>query len=139
MTATLNGDGDHADPLFTAAAAVAASGLLTRPGVPELHRAALAASRGGPVPAAAPDTAPGADTDTPPAISADTAADTARTRTRTPRRTGRPETGKAVARLRDRHPDMPAADIARRMGVSDRTVRRHLSPRPAADLPAITA
>ena len=37
------------------AAAVAASGLLTRPGVPELHRAALAAALGGT--AAAPETA----------------------------------------------------------------------------------
>jgi hypothetical protein len=47
-----------------AAAAVAASGLLTRPGVPELHRAALAASLGGtpavPVAVPAPRLAPAA-------------------------------------------------------------------------------
>ena len=36
-----------------------------------------------------------------------------------------------MARLRARHPDMTAADIARRLGVSDRTVRRHLAARPA--------
>ena len=35
--------------------------------------------------------------------------------------------GSRVARLRDRHPDMPTTEIARRLGVSDRTVRRHLS------------
>ncbi|GGL05326.1 DUF2637 domain-containing protein [Mangrovihabitans endophyticus] len=33
----------------------------------------------------------------------------------------------AVARMRTRHPDMPAREIARRLGVTDRTVRRHLS------------
>jgi hypothetical protein len=37
------------------AAAVAASGLMDRPGVHPLHRAALAAALGGPAPAAAPD------------------------------------------------------------------------------------
>jgi hypothetical protein len=44
-----------------AAAAVSASGLLTRPGVPALHRAALAASLG-----ALPATIPGGETDTVP-------------------------------------------------------------------------
>nr|WP_306661524.1 sigma factor-like helix-turn-helix DNA-binding protein [Mangrovihabitans endophyticus] len=29
--------------------------------------------------------------------------------------------------MRTRHPDMPAREIARRLGVTDRTVRRHLS------------
>ncbi|SNT30172.1 Protein of unknown function [Asanoa hainanensis] len=38
-----------------------------------------------------------------------------------------PDTGTAVRRIRDRHPDMSTADIARRVGVTDRTVRRHLS------------
>lgn len=37
------------------------------------------------------------------------------------------DTANAVARLRKRHPDMSAADIARRVGVTDRTVRRHLN------------
>ena len=36
-------------------------------------------------------------------------------------------TAKAVARMRARHPDLPAGDIAQRLGVTDRTVRRHLS------------
>ena len=101
-----------------AATAVTASGLLTRPGVPELHRAALAASLGADLAALTP---PSPDTD------ADTGPDTRRTRHRAPRRTG---TAAAVARLRTRHPDMPAADIAARLGVSDRTVRRHLATRP---------
>ncbi len=37
------------------------------------------------------------------------------------------DTGKAVARLRARHPDLSTPEIARRLGVTDRTVRRHLS------------
>ncbi|MDR7278394.1 DUF2637 domain-containing protein [Catenuloplanes atrovinosus] len=36
------------------------------------------------------------------------------------------DTASAVARLRERHPDMSAVEIARRVGVTDRTVRRHL-------------
>jgi hypothetical protein len=94
------------------AAAVKASGLLTRPGVPELHRAALAAALGAPQPAA---------------IRADSDPDTKRTR----RQTSRPDTRTAVARMRDRHPDMTTGDIAARLGVSDRTVRRHLTTPPA--------
>ncbi|HET6481976.1 MAG TPA: helix-turn-helix domain-containing protein [Actinoplanes sp.] len=43
---------------------------------------------------------------------------------RTPRKR---DTGKAVARLRGRHPNLSAAEIAKRLGVTDRTVRRHLS------------
>lgn len=43
---------------------------------------------------------------------------------RTPRKR---DTSKAVARLRARHPDLSSAEIARRLGVTDRTVRRHLS------------
>jgi len=101
---------------LTPAAAVAASGLLTKPGVPDLHRAALLTALGG----AAARTprgqrgGHGPETD------------------RTPRRTSRPDTASAVARLRDRHPDMTAADIAARLGITDRTVRRHLASRPAA-------
>ena len=37
------------------------------------------------------------------------------------------DTGSAVVKLRARHPDLPAREIARRLGVTDRTVRRHLS------------
>jgi len=51
------------------------------------------------------------------------------------RKTGKPNTATAVARLRARHPDLSAAEIAKRLKVSDRTVRRHLStlPEPATD------
>jgi hypothetical protein len=88
------------------AAAVAASGLLTKPGVPGLHRAALAAALG---------------------QRPDTAADKPRPRERTPRRTSKPDTVTAVRRMRDRHPELTAADIAARLGITDRTVRRHLA------------
>jgi hypothetical protein len=57
-------------------------------------------------------------------------AGTARPRRGASRRSGQPGTAAAVARLRQRHPDMTAVDIAARLGVSDRTVRRHLAPRP---------
>ncbi|HEV2087375.1 MAG TPA: hypothetical protein VGR21_03575 [Cryptosporangiaceae bacterium] len=56
---------------------------------------------------------------------------TERTPARTPRRTSKPDTAAAVARLRDRHPDLSVPDMARRLRLSDRTVRRHLSDRPA--------
>lgn len=36
-------------------------------------------------------------------------------------------TATAVARMRDRHPDLATGDIAQRLGVTARTVRRHLS------------
>jgi len=115
----------HAGRL-TPAAAVAASGLLTTPGVPELHRAALMTALGG----TAPRTPAGHRDGQRP----DTGTDTNRPR----RRTSRPDTASAVTRLRDRHPDMSAADIAARLGITDRTVRRHLAhlpttaPEPAA-------
>lgn len=41
------------------------------------------------------------------------------------------DTGSRVARLRERHPDLSTAEIARRLGVTDRTVRRHLAERTA--------
>nr|BFE64982.1 hypothetical protein GCM10020063_095080 [Dactylosporangium thailandense] len=41
------------------------------------------------------------------------------------------DTASAIARLRAKHPDMSAADIARRVGVTDRTVRRHLNAKTA--------
>jgi len=109
------------------AAAVTASGLLTKPGIPELHRAALAATLGHRPPAAA-------ITDT----GTDTAADTRPAPERTPRRTARPDTATAVKRMRDRHPDMTAADIAARLGITDRTVRRHLAAR-TEDTPPVAA
>ncbi|MEV7622655.1 DUF2637 domain-containing protein [Actinoplanes sp. NPDC089786] len=52
-------------------------------------------------------------------IPADAKPDTRRTRKR--------DTGTAVARLRSRHPDLSNQEIAARLGVTDRTVRRHLS------------
>jgi uncharacterized protein DUF2637 len=109
---------------LTPAAAVAASGLLTRPGVPELHRAALATALGAPAPRALRGHRGGQQPDS----GADTGPDTPRAR----RRTSRPGTASAVARLRDRHPDMTTADIAARLGVTDRTVRRHLASHPTA-------
>ena len=63
-------------------------------------------------------------------IGPDVRADIARTRGRTSGRTraaGKPDTATAINRLRDRHPDMSSADIARRLGITDRTVRRHLA------------
>jgi hypothetical protein len=110
---------------LTPASAVAASGLLTRPGVPELHRAALTAALGAP----APRTPRGHGGGQGP----DTGTDTPRTR----RRTSRPDTASAIARLRGRHPDMPAADIAARLGITDRTVRRHLASTPPAAAPVV--
>jgi hypothetical protein len=43
----------------------------------------------------------------------------------------RPDTKTAVRTLRDKHPDLSVADIAARLGITDRTVRRHLAERPA--------
>jgi hypothetical protein len=68
--------------------------------------------------------APAITADAPAAIDAAPTAGTAPGRQRAPRRTG---TAAAVARLRQRHPNMPVPEIARRLGVSDRTVRRHLA------------
>ncbi len=81
---------------------------------------------------------PAADTE--PDRPADTAMDTTPViRPARPRTSGRTGTAAAVARLRARHPDMPAADIARRLGVSDRTVRRHLANQPAPAAPSAAA
>jgi hypothetical protein len=45
---------------------------------------------------------------------------------------GRPDTGTAIRRLRERHPEMSTVDIAKRLGTTDRTVRRHLNGSSAA-------
>ncbi|HUY44211.1 MAG TPA: HTH domain-containing protein [Streptosporangiaceae bacterium] len=125
------------------AAAVAASGLLTRPGVPALHRAALAAALGAAViaggaadtvPPAQPDTTPGSTPDARPDGKADASPDThpdawPDTAARPSRGSGKAGTAAAVARLRDRHPAMTAARIGQKLGVSERTVRRHLAHR----------
>jgi hypothetical protein len=104
-------------------------------GLTHLLRAAHPAP-GEPAPAPAADTTPGNAADASPDTSPDTRPDIRPPLARTPRRTpGRTGTGAAVARMRARHPDMTAADIAARLGVSDRTVRRHLAAS-TADTPA---
>lgn len=77
-----------------------------------------------PVPDAPPtvDTAPDTTADNQP----EPVTDSGQAPKRTPRKPRRPDTATAVVRLRTRYPDMSAADIARRIGVTDRTVRRHL-------------
>ena len=82
------------------------------------------------------DASPSAEPDS----SADSAPDTRPASHRTPRRTPvRTGTAAAVARVRARHPDMGTADIARRLGVSDRTVRRHLAAQATPSNPPIAA
>jgi hypothetical protein len=105
---------------LTPAAAVTASGPLARPGVPELHRAALTTALGASAPRTPTGHGGGREDGHDP--------DTKRTR----RRASPPDTASAVVRLRDRHPDMTTADIAARLGITDRTARRHLANRPAA-------
>lgn len=62
------------------------------------------------------------------AVSADTTPDTRPDTTRTPARTStRTDTASKIKRLRERHPDMSVVEIADKVGVTDRTVRRHLA------------
>jgi hypothetical protein len=110
--------------------------------------AAVTAARAGAQPDTEPDTQPVTEPDTPTDTGADTAAEAKRTGPRTsgrtrerapkrpPRRTSRRDTAAAIVRLRKRHPDMPVSDIARRLRVSDRTVRRHLA-NPTHTIPAV--
>jgi predicted ArsR family transcriptional regulator len=71
-------------------------------------------------------------------MSVDTAADIRPAPKRTAARTRRgPSTAARVAALKDKHPDMPVADIAARLKVCDRTVRRHLAT--TADTPQAIA
>jgi hypothetical protein len=80
-----------------------------------------------------PDTAPATVADTRPDITPATTADTRTDTAPAPTRTRRgPSTAARVAALRDKHPDMPATDIAKRLKLSDRTVRRYLSAAPDA-------
>ena len=72
-----------------------------------------------------PDTATDTQADSQPDITPEPTPVAARAMPKRPAR--KRDTGKAVARLRARHPDLPAQEIARRLGVTDRTVRRHLS------------
>jgi DNA-binding CsgD family transcriptional regulator len=97
------------------------------------------------------DTRPDIKADTTPDIEADTGADIrpdirrtqerthSRTTARTSGRTSKPDTAAAVARLSARHPDWSSAEIARRLGVTDRTVRRHLSGSNGPATPALHA
>ena len=102
--------------------------------------------------ATAPDTEAASLADTTPAITqaprpaTDAAATPApvRARKRTPARTGKrtpapADTAIAVANLRAEHPDMSQADMAARLGVSTRTVRRHLSTPTTPDTTTATA
>jgi hypothetical protein len=78
-----------------------------------------------------PDTAPATVPDITPDMTANSTPAPNRT---APRARRGPSTATRVAALKDRHPDMSVADIAARLKVSDRTVRRYLSP-PATDAP----
>jgi len=70
------------------------------------------------------DAEPVAVADTQADIRADTATETARPARKSAQKR---DTATAVARLHARHPDLSTREIARRLGVTDRTVRRHLS------------
>jgi hypothetical protein len=80
-----------------------------------------------------PDTNPNRSADIPADTNADMGSDTERTPERTSRRAGKPSTAALVGRLRQRHPEMSTADMARRLGVTTRTVRRYLTPTAAGD------
>jgi hypothetical protein len=85
-------------------------------------------------PATATDTPAAIEPAATPDISPDSPAVMSRPARRTPARSG---TATAVARLAARYPDMPTSAIARRLKVSDRTVRRHLAAaRPLTSAPA---
>ncbi|AGL21472.1 DUF2637 domain-containing protein [Actinoplanes sp. N902-109] len=62
-------------------------------------------------------------------VRADAPADSQPDKTTKPgtRASRKKDTGKAVARLRTRHPELSTGEIARQVGVTARTVRRHLS------------
>jgi hypothetical protein len=78
------------------------------------------------LPDSRPDVTPNSPPDMEPDTSADAEPDTVRP-TRPARRKAATGTAAAIARLHKRHPDMSPAEIGRRVGVSDRTVRRHLA------------
>jgi hypothetical protein len=89
-----------------------------------------------------PDTPAVSDADSAPAIEAatttdaetDTHADSGAASKRTAARTRRgPSTATRVARMRDKHPDESPADIATRLKLSDRTVRRYWPGEPEAN------
>jgi hypothetical protein len=87
-----------------------------------------------------PDTTPATEADNSASTTTDTTPDSDPAPRRTAPRTRRtPTTAARVAALKAKHPDMSAADIAARLKVSDRTVRRYLSPVPTHEPQAIAA
>jgi hypothetical protein len=88
----------------------------------------------------APDVAPAIEADNSAATTAETTPDSDPAPKRTSARTRRaPTTAARVAAAKAKHPDMSAADIAARLKISDRTVRRYLSPSTADAPQAIAA
>jgi len=82
-----------------------------------------------------------AEMDTAPDTIADSIPDIKPKRARTrPAKTGRTDTAGKVAALAAKHPDMTSVEMAKRLGVSDRTIRRYLSaPAPVEPLaPVLT-
>jgi hypothetical protein len=112
----------------TAPAARADTAADSRPVTRPDTGAVTGAVTSGPASVRGPDTRPDRRPDTATRTTGTRSAPT-RTARRTPARTGRPDTGAAVAGLRDRHPELSTTEIAERVGVSDRTVRRHLTAR----------
>lgn len=76
-----------------------------------------------------PDNTPPIPADTQQDTGADTAQPPVRTLSPTPRprakRTARPDNAARIARLRTKNPDLTNAEIASRLGIHPRTVRRH--------------
>ena len=107
-------------------------GPLAVDGLMVMASAAVMATAPGRIPVT--DTAPESTTltDTRPDSSADTTLDTKPARVRTPRRTspgksGRTGTAAKVAALAAAHPAITTVEMAKRLKVSDRTIRRHLA------------
>jgi hypothetical protein len=115
---------------------------------PVLIEAAPAADEPDTAPAIRADSIPAigdsAEADNAPAIEAAPAADTNPDSTPAPKRTTArtrrgPSTADRVTRMRDKHPDETPAQIARRLDLSTRTVRRYLPAAPAADAPQLVS
>ena len=92
------------------------------------HQLITAGPRRADTPAAEADTTPDTGADSAPDTTADTGADSAPDPGRAAARTRRGQSKADRARaLKDKHPDMTTADIAARLDVQPRTVRRYLS------------
>jgi hypothetical protein len=124
----------HLGPLAVDGLMVMASSALmaTAPGrTPDTAAAETRPSESAPA-----DTSPDTVTDTIPDTEADTTPVAKPKRTRTaPAKSGRTTTGAKVAALAAKHPDMTTVEMAKKLGVSDRTIRRHLNA-PSADTTA---